>query len=424
MQDFFFRPPSPSYDRNSFGGELCSLNGIDCLTLASVEHCSHIILYCHANSTDIGHCRKHLQALRSLLGVHVIGVEYPGYGTTYSSGKPSEDNINESVLKVYNFICKQMHWPPENIIVVGRSIGSGPATKLAREVPLGGLILISAFKSITSIARKFVGAGIANLVIANQYDNLTAIRQVHCPVLFLHGSEDDFVPFQHCQDLYNACASSRKTLAPLLGYGHNHFDWTVPIKRMDEFFVAHNVMSNRRTDLRRIKRMDEFFDTKNANSNRRDSQACEESKSAESETVASSWFDLLFHLKIPPYRELDKFLFEGEKIFDSQQFNGRSLLSVLSLPSSPRSSPRKKKIDLQREDSQNLPTGGHVGICIEKYEPLSSVDEAKMTQVVAAPASNGPSRTANPVVASQWNSRPQSNNRQPKRKGCAVCFLK
>ncbi|CAM9498253.1 unnamed protein product, partial [Heterosigma akashiwo] len=186
---------------------------------------SYLVLYCHGNTEDIGQCRNLLHVLRSLLGVHVIGVEYPGYGITHSSQKTTEENMNEAVLRVYNFLCKRMNWPPENIIVVGRSIGSGPATQLARDVPIGGLILVSAFKSITSIAAKFVGESIANLVVANQYDNLSAIHHVHCPVLFLHGLEDDFIPFQHSQDLYNACASSRKTLTPLLGYGHNNFDW-------------------------------------------------------------------------------------------------------------------------------------------------------------------------------------------------------
>jgi len=398
MKDFFFRPPSPSYDRNYFDGELCSLDGIDCLALASVEKCSYLVLYCHGNTEDIGQCRNLLHVLRSLLGVHVIGVEYPGYGITHSSQKTTEENMNESVLRVYNFLCKRMNWPPENIIVVGRSIGSGPATQLARDVPIGGLILVSAFKSITSIAAKFVGESIANLVVANQYDNLSAIHHVHCPVLFLHGLEDDFIPFQHSQDLYNACASSRKTLTPLLGYGHNNFDWTIPVKRMDDFFVAHDVIINRRYDIRRMKRMDEFFTAApNAiSSDAMDYQAyahtasAEESNNAESEVKhACSWSGQLELSTVVQYRELDKFLFEGRKVFDSQQFDETSFLSSLGLPP----------------------------VFVEDCAPFFSAEEAKRIAVEATPALTDASQRVNPEKASQRSSRSQSsNNIQPPKK--------
>jgi len=64
----------------------------------------------------------------------------------------TEDNINQDALYVYDFINQVMGIDEENILVYGRSIGSGPATYVASKRKPGCLFLMSAFKSIRAIA--------------------------------------------------------------------------------------------------------------------------------------------------------------------------------------------------------------------------------------------------------------------------------
>lgn len=64
----------------------------------------------------------------------------------------TEDNINQDALYVYDFINKVMGIDEENILVYGRSIGSGPATYVASKRKPGCLFLMSAFKSIRAVA--------------------------------------------------------------------------------------------------------------------------------------------------------------------------------------------------------------------------------------------------------------------------------
>lgn len=65
----------------------------------------------------------------------------------------NEENILSDALYVYDYINKVMGIDEENIIVFGRSIGSGPATHVASKRKPSCLLLMSAFKSIRAIAQ-------------------------------------------------------------------------------------------------------------------------------------------------------------------------------------------------------------------------------------------------------------------------------
>ena len=57
-------------------------------------------------------------------------------------------------------------------------------------------------------------------LVGNRYDSLNLIRQVHRPLLILHGEQDETVPFAQGQKLYQA-ANSPKRFQALPGTGHN-----------------------------------------------------------------------------------------------------------------------------------------------------------------------------------------------------------
>jgi len=49
------------------------------------------------------------------------------------------------------FLIKRIKILPQNIIIMGRSIGSGPATFVASKYKVGSLVLISAFTSLRAV---------------------------------------------------------------------------------------------------------------------------------------------------------------------------------------------------------------------------------------------------------------------------------
>ena len=60
---------------------------------------------------------------------------------------------------VYNFITKKLLWKEEDIIVCGRSIGSGPACYIASKHSPGALSLVSPHTSIRGVVKdQFLGS--------------------------------------------------------------------------------------------------------------------------------------------------------------------------------------------------------------------------------------------------------------------------
>lgn len=84
-------------------------------------------------------------------------MEYPGYGIykknskslfSNSSEESSEKTVLEDAHYVMEYLTKILGVKASDIILLGRSIGSGPATEMASIYSPSALILISAFTSL------------------------------------------------------------------------------------------------------------------------------------------------------------------------------------------------------------------------------------------------------------------------------------
>jgi abhydrolase domain-containing protein 17 len=102
----------------------------------------------------------------------------------------------------------------DRIILLGRSVGSGPSVYLATQKPIAGLIIESGFVSAFRVAVPFP------LLPFDKFPNRDRLSQVRSPVLIAHGTQDRLIPFWHAQELYRA-ANQPKTLVPIQGAGHN-----------------------------------------------------------------------------------------------------------------------------------------------------------------------------------------------------------
>eukprot|EP00743_Colponemidia_sp_Colp-15_P004624 GILK01004984.1.p1 GENE.GILK01004984.1~~GILK01004984.1.p1 ORF type:complete len:316 (-),score=21.88 GILK01004984.1:178-1125(-) len=180
-----------------------------------------MLIYLHGNAEDIGLASPFLQDLRDELGMHVLGVEYPGYGVY--EGTACEKSVNAAVEAVYTYIINVLGWPAQDLYVFGRSIGTGPATLLASKQTIGGLVLMSAYTSIRDVASVLVGRFVAAM-FADRFVNRDAIPRVTCPTLLIHGKQDTLIPWSHSEHLYHACGASSKHAHFGEMMDHNMFD--------------------------------------------------------------------------------------------------------------------------------------------------------------------------------------------------------
>lgn len=175
----------------------------------------YTILISHGNGEDMGDIFPFLEELYSL-GVSVFAYDYQGYGL--STGKPSEQKTYAAINAAYGYLTETLKIPPHSIILFGNSIGAAVSVDLASRKPVGALILqspfVTAFRVLTQIP----------IWPFDRYNNLKKIKNIHCPILVIHGRKDYVVPFWQGKKIYDS-ANRPKQYLWIGGVGHNDIPW-------------------------------------------------------------------------------------------------------------------------------------------------------------------------------------------------------
>lgn len=177
-----------------------------------------VILLFHGNGGNLGH-RVHFLRVLNALPANVLVIDYHGYGR--SQGKPSEANLYLDAEAAYRYLTEQKKFKPEQIIVMGSSLGGAVAACLAEKEEVGGLVLQKAFTSAAAMAPRVNPLYRWPIVlIRSRYDTLDRIRQVKAPVLIIHSRDDEMIPYQMSVELYQK-ANEPKEILLLDGFRHN-----------------------------------------------------------------------------------------------------------------------------------------------------------------------------------------------------------
>lgn len=174
-----------------------------------------VILYSHGNAEDVGDLMPLMELFRDH-GFSILSYDYEGYGT--SMGRPSEKGVYRDIEAAYRYLVNDLKIDPSRIIIQGRSIGSGAAVELASKEKAAGLIIesgcVSAFRIRTVIP----------VAPFDRFNNIAKIRNIHYPVLVMHGKKDSIMPFWHGQALFKK-ANPPKMYLWVDGADHNDFFW-------------------------------------------------------------------------------------------------------------------------------------------------------------------------------------------------------
>jgi alpha-beta hydrolase superfamily lysophospholipase len=170
-----------------------------------------LLIYLHKNADDLGLCRSFCRKLGDSLGVHVLVVEYPGYGLC-SASAPSASQVIKHVFAALAFVQKALNWPLDNVLLFGVSLGAGPALAVAAEVEVAGLVLVAPFLNLRQMFRDHVGR-LASLV-AEQFPNDKLVADIRSPTLIFHGKQDKMVPVVHGETLYKSLKCRSKLVSP------------------------------------------------------------------------------------------------------------------------------------------------------------------------------------------------------------------
>jgi fermentation-respiration switch protein FrsA (DUF1100 family) len=173
-----------------------------------------VVLFFHGNAESAA---QNLGFAASLarLGVSSFLAEYRGYGGL--AGTPTETNLYADALAARE-VLRARGVGNDRLVIVGRSLGTGVAVELAARERCRLLVLVSPYTSITAMGRFVVGP-LAPMLVPDPFDSLSKASRLAQPVVVLHGTSDDVIPFAMGETLARAIPGAR--FVPLEGRGHN-----------------------------------------------------------------------------------------------------------------------------------------------------------------------------------------------------------
>jgi dienelactone hydrolase len=176
---------------------------------------------------------------------HAFIIEYPGYGV-YKSKKDHKKMLADSLI-TFDFLEKTLGFPPENIYIFGRSIGTGPASYLASQRPRARmLILLSPYTNLKAVAKDLVG--FLSVFFKDRFNNLKCMKDVKSPTIIIHGKKDDIIKVEHSNKLFDALKIHEKRLIQPYAMTHNYFklyeDLIIPIYEFEKELISQNRIAN------------------------------------------------------------------------------------------------------------------------------------------------------------------------------------
>lgn len=171
-------------------------------------------------------------------GLGFFAVEYPGYGLAKGYA-PSEEALYADAEAALWHLHNGLGVASPDVVLQGQSLGSGVAVEMARRGHGARLVLISPFTSIPDMAAARLPVLPVRWLIKDRFDNLAKAPALALPVLVVHGTDDELIPFGMGQRLAKAFPTA--TLYGVHGAHHNDLfvrDGRIIVDRIVEFATA------------------------------------------------------------------------------------------------------------------------------------------------------------------------------------------
>jgi len=174
------------------------------------------LLFLHGRSDNVSLSANAYDNFRAM-GFNIMAPEYPGY--LDSLGVPSEAAVEREARTAYDYLRTVKQVPAKNIVIFGGSLGATFAIDLASRVEAAALVEHAGFTSFVAmrpfltkvlpILKAFPLLPISALV-KNKLESDKKIGRVRMPVLLIHSTEDEVVPFVHAERLYELVPSAKR----------------------------------------------------------------------------------------------------------------------------------------------------------------------------------------------------------------------
>jgi uncharacterized protein len=153
-------------------------------------------------------------------GYRVILAEYPMYGGR--KGELGETAFVKDADETVRLAFETFGGP---IFLLGESLGCGVVSAVAHstKVPIDGIVLITPWDSLYSVAKSYYPYLPVRLLLKDSYDNVANLASFRSRIAIVGARQDEIIPIGHARGLYRALASHEVKMWEIEGAGHN--DW-------------------------------------------------------------------------------------------------------------------------------------------------------------------------------------------------------
>jgi hypothetical protein len=171
------------------------------------------LIYFGGNAEDVS---RNLPTFAQAFPDHALYLlHYRSFGG--SSGTPSEESIQRDALALFDRVRAEH----AQAVVVGRSLGSGVAVRLASQRPVSRLILITPYDSFQEIAVSQFPYMPVRWLLRDKFESWRYAPRIAMPTLLIAAENDEIIPRSSTDRLYTRFAKGVATLRVIPDTGHN-----------------------------------------------------------------------------------------------------------------------------------------------------------------------------------------------------------
>lgn len=184
------------------------------LLVTTRPHCgTHALIYFGGNAEDVSY---NLSSFSAAFPDHAIYLlNYRGYGG--STGSPSEAALFADALALYDKLRSEH----QNIMVIGRSLGSGVAVYLASQRPVARLVLVTPYDSLQNLASRQFPYLPVRWLLLDKFESWKYAAKVTAPTLLIAAEHDEVIPRSSTDSLYTHFNKELVDLKIIAGMSHN-----------------------------------------------------------------------------------------------------------------------------------------------------------------------------------------------------------
>ncbi|MBY0572161.1 MAG: lysophospholipase [Undibacterium sp.] len=212
QRSFIYYPPNVTYINDPTTLKLKN-DGEELLVSVRQQKTTKAVIYFGGNGEDVSY---NLPSLSNIFPDAAIYLShYRSFGG--STGKPSEQSLVNDAQILFDYV----HAQHADIVVIGRSLGSGVAIQLASSRSVSKLVLVTPYNSILELAQNQFPYFPVGFLLQDKFESWRYAQKITAPTLIIATPSDELIPFSSTQSLLKHFSQNVVTMTAIKNVGHN-----------------------------------------------------------------------------------------------------------------------------------------------------------------------------------------------------------